>query len=78
MSILLSLKMEERIFKTTERIVKKTKMSRNAYINEAVDFFNRLQKRKVIAKTLAFESEKVARESLLTVHAFEAFEDALP
>lgn len=75
MSIMLSLKMDEKIYKTTEGIVKTTKTSRNAYINRAVDFFNRLQKRKELAKDLKRESEKVSSESMATLHAFEVLED---
>ncbi len=77
MSKLLSLKMDEQIFRTTERMVKSAKMSRNAYINKAVDLFNRLQNRKSLAKALHAESAMVARESLTVLHAFEALEDKI-
>ena len=78
MSIALSLKMDEKIYKTTETILKKAKKSRNAYINQAVDFFNRLHKRKSMAEALKRESAKVSEGSLETLHAFEALEDELP
>ena len=78
MSILLSLKLNERIFRTTESILKKMKKSRNAYFNEAVDFFNRIQKRKTLAEALKLESERVSKEGLAVLKAFEAFEDELP
>ena len=77
MSIMLSLKLNERIFKTTEGILRKMKKSRNAYFNEAVDFFNRIQKRKTLAHALKLESERVSKESLAVLKAFEALEDEL-
>ena len=78
MSILLSLKLNERVFQTTEKILKKAGKSRNAYINEAVDFFNRIQRRKGLAGTLRSESERVSKESMAVLKAFEAMEDELP
>ncbi len=78
MSMLFSLKMNDQIYQTAESMLRKTKMSRNAYINRAVDFFNRMQKRKTLAKAFRIESKKVASESLRTLHAFEALEDSLP
>jgi hypothetical protein len=45
----LSLKMEESIFQETERILKKVRKNRNRYINEAVEFYNMLQKRKSLS-----------------------------
>lgn len=78
MSILLSLKLNERIFQTTERILKKAGKSRNSYLNEAVDFFNRIQKRKDLAGILKSESERVSSENLAVLRVFEAMEDELP
>lgn len=40
----LSLKMDDTIFKETERITAKISKNRNRYINEAVQFYNLLQK----------------------------------
>ena len=42
----LSLKMDDSIFSETEKIVSKINKNRNRYINEAVEFYNLLQKRK--------------------------------
>ena len=69
--------MDEQIFRVTERLVRETGTSRNAYINRAVDFFNRLQKRRALAKDFRSESEKVAQESLAVLHAFESLEDEI-
>jgi hypothetical protein len=60
----LSLKIEEDIFSETEKILTRTKKSRNRYINEAVDFYNKLHKRKDLAKKILKESSLVASESV--------------
>lgn len=60
----LSLKIEEDIFSETEKILTRTKKSRNRYINEAVDFYNKLHKRKDLAKRLLKESSLVASDSI--------------
>ena len=52
MSKALSLKMDDRIFDETEGILRKMHVPRNAYINQAVAFFNRLQKRNLIRQKL--------------------------
>ncbi len=40
MSVNLSLKLKEEVFSEAEKTVEKLDMSRNAYINDAVDFYN--------------------------------------
>jgi len=49
----LSLKLNESVFKETEGILKEKGISRNRYINEALDFYNRYHKRKKVAKAFA-------------------------
>lgn len=71
----LSLKLDEVIFKETERLLKKFKIPRNRYINEALDFYNRLQRRKLLAKQLEKESKLVSKESLNVLSDFELLED---
>ncbi len=78
MSKLLSLKMDENIFLATEKIVRKLHVPRNAYINKAVDFFNRVQRRKNLAKALRMESRAVSLESRAVLRAFESLEENLP
>lgn len=70
--------MNDEIFKTTEKIIRQIKIPRNSYINQAVDFFNRIQKRKKLGKILKEESKRVSAESLKMLQAFEAFEEDLP
>jgi precorrin isomerase len=67
----LSLKLEEQIFNDTEMVINKIKKTRNRYINEAVDYYNRFNKRKIIAKKLAKESSLVKEESMAVLAEFE-------
>jgi len=52
----LSLKIDDNIFEETERILSKIKKPRNRYINEAINFYNKLQNRKLLKKVLERES----------------------
>lgn len=71
----LSLKLDDDIFQETERIVTKVKKNRNRYINEAIDFYNRLYKRRLLAKQLSKESKLVAKDSLEVLAEFEKLID---
>jgi len=70
----LSLKLREDIFEETEEIRKITNMPRNRYINNALEFFNRIQKRKLLKGKLQNESRLVAEESLSVLKEFENIE----
>ena len=67
----LSLKLEDQIFSDTEMVIISVKKTRNRYINEAVDFYNRYNKRKILAKKLAKESNLVQDESMVVLAEFE-------
>ena len=67
----ISLKLDESIFSETERILSRIKKPRNRYINEAIAYYNRLQKRKLLEKKLKKESELVKRDSMAVLHEFE-------
>jgi hypothetical protein len=71
----LSLKLDDNIFDETEDLLTKVKKSRNRYINEAVDYYNRINKRNLIARKLTKESRLVKKESLLVLAEFEALQD---
>ena len=71
----LSLKLDDNIFNETENVLTKVKKSRNRYINEAVDYYNRLNKRNLIAKKLLRESKLVRKESLTVLAEFESLND---
>ena len=65
---LLSLKLDEPIFMETEEILKEKGITRNRYINEALDFYNRYHKRKKIAKAFA-KASSLVRESSMEINA---------
>jgi hypothetical protein len=67
----LSLKLEDQIFTDTELVIAKVKKNRNRYINEAVDYYNRFNKRKIIAMKLAKESKLVEIDSMAILAEFE-------
>jgi len=66
-----SLKIDDPIFRETEEIRSKTKKPRNRYINEALEFYNRHQRRLMIEKKLEKESETVRDESMSVLRDFE-------
>jgi len=59
----LSLKLEDSIFGETENILLQFKISRNKYINEALEYYNRYQKRLLLEKQLKTESVLVAESN---------------
>jgi predicted transcriptional regulator len=71
----LSLKLDEDIFDETETVCEQIKKTRNRYINEALHFYNRLQKRRILAQQLGFESQLVSDESMLVLQEFESVEE---
>ncbi len=66
-----SLKIDDPIFKDTEIILSRMKKSRNRYINEALDYYNRFQQRKYLEDKLRQESELVKENSLSVLKDFE-------
>ena len=75
MTKLISVKIEERELKKIEQSAHTTGLSRNAYINKALRFFNHLYERRLLAKELRRESDQIRHESLATLHEFETFQD---
>ena len=74
----LSLKLKETIFEEVEKVVKRFHMSRNAYINEALSFYNKLNRRKLLRAKLQKESRLARAESLAILSEFEQLEDRIP
>lgn len=66
-----SLKIDDSIFSETESILERIKMPRNRYINEAIDYYNRIQKRQILEKRLKRDSDLVKNESLNVLNEFE-------
>ena len=73
MSKILSLKLQEDIFRDTEEIVKKMDIPRNTFINRAVKFYIRAYKKGLLKKQLKHESLLVAKDSMAILKEFEAF-----
>jgi len=66
-----SLKIDDAIFGETEKILSRIKKPRNRYINEAIDYYNRLQKRLILEKKLKKESDLVKHVSMSVLKEFE-------
>jgi hypothetical protein len=71
----ISLKMDDSIFGETEKILSRIKKPRNRYINEAISYYNRLQKRLLLEKKLRMESELVKKDSMKILKEFEEVDD---
>ncbi|WP_445732604.1 hypothetical protein [Mariniflexile sp.] len=69
-----SLKIDDSIFVETEKILSKIKKPRNRYINDAIDHYNRLQKRALLEKKLKKESDLVKADSMAVLKDFEAID----
>jgi len=67
----ISLKIDDSIFGETEKILSRMKKPRNRYINEAIDYYNRLQRRLIIEKRLKKESELIKGDSMSVLKEFE-------
>jgi len=78
MSKSLSLKLKDDVFSETEEIVSSIHRPRNAYINEALSFYNKLVRRKLLKKRLIKESRLVSASSIKALSELELLEDELP
>ncbi len=67
----ISLKLDDSVFGETEKILSRIKKPRNRYINEALAYYNRLQKRLILEKKLRKESDLVKSDSLDILKQFE-------
>jgi len=68
---IISLKIVDAFFGETEDVLSQIKKPRNRYINEALDYYNRFQRRLILEKKLKSESDLVKTESLNVLHEFE-------
>ncbi len=66
-----SLKIDDSIFGETEKILSGINMPRNRYINEALSYYNKVQKRRLLEQRLKIESEMVREDSMETLKEFE-------
>ena len=67
----ISLKIDDAIFGETELILSKIKKPRNRYINEAIEYYNKIHRRRIIENKLKRESALVKDESLSVLNDFE-------
>ncbi len=68
---IVSLKIDDSIFGETEKILSNMSIPRNRYINDAIDYYNKVQKRQLLEKRLKIESSLVKNESLNVLSDFE-------
>ncbi len=71
----LSLKLDNSVFEETEQLLDKIQKTRNRYINEALHYYNQIQKKKLIEQMLIQDSKLVSEESIKVLHEFENLED---
>jgi hypothetical protein len=69
-----SLKIDDSIFGETEKILSRIKIPRNRYINEAIEYYNHLQRRQILEKRLKSESALVKKDSLSALKDFKRIE----
>ncbi len=67
----ISLKIDDSVFQETEKILARIKKPRNRYINEAIYYYNSLQKRMILEDRLKKESDVVREDSLEILRDFE-------
>lgn len=72
----ISLKIEDAIFGETEKICSQVKKNRNQYINEAIGFYNKVQRRQMVEQQLREESDIVEEESMAVLKDFEEIDFA--
>jgi hypothetical protein len=70
--------MRDDVFSETEDVIVTIKTSRNAYINDALSFYNKVMKRNLLRKQLKKESIAVSSSSLEALRELELIEDKLP
>lgn len=71
----LSLKLKDEVFSEVERLIEKIHVSRNAYINQALAFYNKVNKRRLLRKQLEKESMAVQASSLEVLREMEKLDD---
>lgn len=64
-------KINDSVFEEMERILAHVEVSRNKYINEAIEHYNAVQDRRLLETQLLDESVLVANESMVVLHEFE-------
>lgn len=71
-----SLKIDDAIFGETEKLLANICIPRNRYINEAINYYNKVQKRQILEKKIKEESALVGNDSLTILKDFEKIDYA--
>lgn len=71
----ISLKIDDFIFGETENLLLSIKKPRNRYINDALEYYNTVQKRILLQKQLHFESKLVSESSMEVLKEFELIDN---
>ena len=71
-----SLKIDDLIFGETEMILSRIKMSRNMYINDAIKYYNNIQKSPILEEMPKIEWDLVKKDSLSLLKDFERIDYA--
>ncbi len=72
---ILSLKLKDDVFVEAEKLIEKIHVSRNAYINQALSFYNKVNKRRLLRKQLEKESRETRAVSLEVLREMEKLDD---
>ena len=78
MSKVLTLKLKDEIFEAVEKVLKKEGIPRNRYINNAIDYYNKLNRRRILKTQYLAEAKLVRESSLEVLEEFEQFEENIP
>jgi hypothetical protein len=70
-----SFKIDESIFVETEKILSQINKPRNRYINEALDYYNKIQRKQMLEKKLKEESKLVKADSMSVLKDFEEIDN---
>ncbi len=73
----ISLRIEESILSDTDKMINTIKKTRNKYIVDALDYYNKIQKRKLLENQYKIESSMVADSSMEVLIEFEKLNDDL-
>lgn len=71
----LSLKLKDDVFSEAEKLIERIHVSRNAYINQALAFYNKVNKRRLLRKQLEKESMETRAVSLEVLREMEKLDD---
>jgi hypothetical protein len=71
-----SLKIDDSIFGETEKLLTNICIPRNRYINDAIEYYNKIQKRQILEKRLKVESNLVKNDSINILKDFEKIDYA--